>query len=45
VLPPWLEPDRKSLERVLPKVNIPFLSTLTKAEKRKGNQGENKTIG
>jgi glyoxalase family protein len=45
VLPPWLEPDRESLERVLPKVNIPFLSTLSKAEKRKGNQGEIKTIG
>jgi glyoxalase family protein len=27
VLPPWLEQDRKSLEKILPKVNIPPLST------------------
>jgi glyoxalase family protein len=24
VLPPWLEPDRKNLEKILPKVNLPF---------------------
>ena len=27
VLPPWLEPDRKSLERILPKVDLSSIST------------------
>jgi glyoxalase family protein len=30
VLPPWLEPDRKSLEKILPKVNLPSLPKTTK---------------
>jgi glyoxalase family protein len=35
VLPPWLEPDRKYLEKVLPKVNLPFSSKTAKiTEKR-----------
>jgi len=33
VLPPWLEPDRKSLEKILPKVDLPSLSS-TRAEKK-----------
>jgi glyoxalase family protein len=33
VLPPWLEPDRKSLEKILPKVDLPSLST-TRADKK-----------
>jgi glyoxalase family protein len=32
MLPPWLEPDRKSLEKLLPKVNIPSLP-ITEEEK------------
>jgi glyoxalase family protein len=35
VLPPWLEPDRKSLERILPKVNIPSLSRAQQSNKKK----------
>ena len=27
VLPPWLEPDRKSLEKILPKVKLPLSTT------------------
>ena len=34
VLPPWLEPDRKSLEKILPKVDLSSLST-TRTEKKK----------
>ena len=34
VLPPWLEPDRKSLERILPKVDLSAIST-TRVEKKK----------
>ena len=30
VLPPWLEPDRKSLEKILPKVNLPSSPKTTK---------------
>jgi glyoxalase family protein len=29
MLPPWLEPDRRSLEKLLPKVNLPSLSVTT----------------
>jgi glyoxalase family protein len=29
MLPPWLEPDRRSLEKLLPKVNTPSLSETT----------------
>ena len=29
VLPPWLEPDRKSLEKILPKVNLPLINNTT----------------
>ena len=34
VLPPWLEPDRKYLEKVLPKVNLPSSSTTTTEKKK-----------
>lgn len=34
VLPPWLEPDRKSLEKILPKVDLSSLST-TRTERKK----------
>ena len=34
VLPPWLEPNRKSLERILPKVDLSAIST-TRVEKKK----------
>jgi glyoxalase family protein len=34
VLPPWLEPDRKSLEKILPKVDLSSIST-TRTEKKK----------
>ncbi len=34
MLPPWLEPDRKSLEKLLPKINLPSLQTRTEEEKR-----------
>lgn len=34
VLPPWLEPDRKSLEKILPKVDLSSLST-TRMERKK----------
>jgi glyoxalase family protein len=34
VLPPWLEPDRKRLEKILPKVDLSSLST-TRTEKKK----------
>lgn len=34
VLPPWLEPDRKSLEKILPKVDLSSFST-TRTEKKK----------
>ena len=34
MLPPWLEPDRKSLEKLLPKVNLPFLLTTKTEEER-----------
>ena len=33
VLPPWLEPDRKSLERILPKVDLSSIST-TRVERK-----------
>jgi len=33
VLPPWLEPDRKSLEKILPKVDLSSLST-TRTDKK-----------
>jgi glyoxalase family protein len=36
VLPPWLEPDRESLEKILPKVNLPSspkTAKITKEEK------------
>jgi glyoxalase family protein len=33
MLPLWLEQDRKSLEKLLPKVNVPSLSTTTTEEK------------
>ena len=36
VLPPWLEPDRKYLEKVLPKVNLPFSSKTAKITEEKG---------
>jgi glyoxalase family protein len=39
MLPPWLEPDRKSLEKLLPKVNLPSLLT-TKTEEEKGIREE-----
>jgi hypothetical protein len=45
LLLPWLRPDRKSLEEILPNVDVPSLSILKRAEKRKGNQGEIKTNG
>ena len=35
VLPPWLEPDRKYLEKVLPKVNLPFSSKTAKITEEK----------
>jgi hypothetical protein len=35
VLPPWLEPDRKSLEKVLPKVNLPSSSKTAKITEEK----------
>ena len=31
ILPPWLEPDRKSLEKILPKVNLPSSPNTAKA--------------
>jgi glyoxalase family protein len=34
VLAPWLEPDRKSLEKILPKVDLSSLST-TRTERKK----------
>jgi glyoxalase family protein len=34
MLPLWLEPDRKSLEKLLPKINIPSLQTRIEEEKR-----------
>jgi glyoxalase family protein len=34
VLPPWFEPDRKSLEKILPKVDLSSLST-TRTERKK----------
>ena len=34
VLPPWLEPDRKSLEKILPKVDLSSLSTTTTEKKK-----------
>lgn len=34
-LPPWLEPDRKSLEKLLPKVNLPSLQTKGTTEEEK----------
>ena len=34
LLSPWLEPDRKSLERILPKVDLSAIST-TRVEKKK----------
>ena len=37
MLPPWLGPDRKSLENLLPRVNLPSLQTGTEA---KNNLGE-----
>ena len=37
VLPPWLEPDRKSLEKILPKVNLPSSPKTAKiTEEEKG---------
>jgi glyoxalase family protein len=37
VLPPWLEPDRKGLEKILPKVNLPSLPKTAKiTEEEKG---------
>ena len=36
VLPPWLEPDRKSLEKILPKVNLPSSSKTAKIAEEKG---------
>jgi hypothetical protein len=38
---PWLRPDRKSLEKILPNVDVPSLTVLKRAEKRKGNQRRN----
>jgi glyoxalase family protein len=35
VLPPWLEPDRKSLEKILPKVDLSSLSTTRTDKKNK----------
>jgi glyoxalase family protein len=35
VLPPWLEPDRKYLEKVLPKVNLPSSSITAKITEEK----------
>ena len=35
MLPPWLEPDRRSLEKLLPKVNLPSLSANYKNNNRR----------
>lgn len=35
VLPPWLEQDRNSLEKILPKVNLPSLSRTQQSNKKK----------
>jgi glyoxalase family protein len=39
VLPPWLEPDRKSLEKILPKVDLSSLSTTRTGKKNKQMRG------
>ena len=35
-LPPWLEQDRKRLEKILPKVNIPSSPKTAKITEEKG---------
>ena len=37
-LPPWLEPDRKNLEKLLPKINLPSLVTTIKEKEIKQKQ-------
>jgi glyoxalase family protein len=38
MLPPWLEPDRRSLEKLLPKVNLPSLSATTTKNQQQKNK-------
>jgi glyoxalase family protein len=38
MLPPWLEPDRKSLEKILPKINLPSSQKIAKVTTREENE-------
>ncbi|HEU4443528.1 MAG TPA: ring-cleaving dioxygenase [Nitrososphaeraceae archaeon] len=38
MLPPWLEPDRKGLEKILPKINLPFSQKTAKVTTREENE-------
>ena len=38
MLPPWLEPDRKSLEKILPKINLPSSQKTAKVTTREENE-------
>jgi glyoxalase family protein len=38
MLPPWLEPDRKSLGKILPKINLPSSQNTAKVTTREENE-------
>jgi glyoxalase family protein len=38
MLPPWLEPDRKSLEKILPKIDLPSSQKTAKVTTREENE-------
>jgi glyoxalase family protein len=38
MLPPWLEPERKSLEKILPKINLPSSPNTAKVATREENE-------